>query len=155
MKSILALLLCVAFCLTGFAALAEDEALEMVYFPTGGFRFWYPAALGAQSTSGADTATDVMMYAVGSKGEICVMRYAGEGFTLEALSASLRADETCQNVTLDDSRSLAYLAYESAEGTVNTVVAGDDGYLYEILIGGNRDFALTAAQLVQSTLAPA
>ena len=83
-----------------------------------------------------------------------MLRYAaGSGVALESLEASLRADKACTDVQLVDARSVAYLTY-AADGNVNTVIAGDDGNLYEIMLSGEETFTETAVELVRSSLTP-
>ena len=152
MKRALTALTLAACLLVCSMALASEAEVEIAYLPEGGFRFCYPAALAPQNTQ--DEA-DVLLYAADAAGNVlCVLRYAaGSGVALESLEASLRADEACTDVQLVDARSVAYLTY-AADGNVNTVIAGDDGNLYEIMLSGEETFTETAAELVRSSFTP-
>ena len=145
MKRALAVLL--AVWLLFAAAAAEGTELEIVYFPQGGFRFGYPAALER-----ADYDAGLMLHAADADGnELTLMRYESMGYTLETLAASLRGDEGVTDVTLNDSSSKAYVLYTTETG-VNIVILGEDGYIYEAMLTGTEAFLESTAQMIGGTL---
>lgn len=143
--TLLALLLC-------STAKASDAEVKMAYLPEAGFFFWYPASLAEQLT---DDDGEVLFYAMdASENELCILRYyADDGVTLDALAASLQSDDACADVSVADAKSIEYLTY-TAEGNVNTVIVGDDGNLYEIMLRGDGVFTQNAAELIRTTLSP-
>ena len=142
MKRALAVLL--AAWLLFAAAAAEGTELEIVYFPQGGFRFGYPAALERVELTQEDYDSGLMLYAADADGnELTLMRYESRGYTLETLAASLRGDEGVTGVALNDSGSKAYVTYATETG-VNVVVLGGriclrgDAYGRRIVSGIDR-----------------
>lgn len=78
MKRALAVLL--AAWLLFAAAAAEGTELEIVYFPQGGFRFGYPAALERVELTQEDYDSGLMLYAADADGnELTLMRYESRG----------------------------------------------------------------------------
>lgn len=133
-------------------AKASDVEVKMAYLPEAGFFFWYPASLVEQHV---DDNGEVLLFAMDpSENELCILRYdAGDGVMLDALAASLQNDNACADVFVADAKSIEYLTY-TAEGNVNTVIVGDDGNLYEIMLHGDDTFTQTAAELIRATLSP-
>ena len=150
MKRALAVLL--AAWLLFAAAAAEGTELEIVYFPQGGFRFGYPAALERTELTEADYDAGLMLHAADADGnELTLMRYESMGYTLETLAASLRGDEGVTDVTLNDSSSKAYVLYTTETG-LNIVILGEDGYIYEAMLTGEEAFLESTAQMIGGTL---
>lgn len=150
MKRALAVLL--AAWLLFAAAAAEGTELEIVYFPQGGFRFGYPAALERVELTQEDYDSGLMLYAADADGnELTLMRYESRGYTLKTLAASLRGEEGVSDVLLDDSSSKAYVAYTTETG-MNIVILGEDGYVYEAMLTGGEAFLETTAEMIGGTL---
>ena len=150
MKRALAVLL--AAWLLFAAAAAEGTELEIVYFPQGGFRFGYPAALERVELTKEDYDSGLMLYAADADGnELTLMRYESMGYTLETLAASLRGDEGVSDVLLDDSSSKAYVTYTTETG-MNIVILGEDGYIYEVMLTGEATFLESTAEMIGGTL---
>ena len=134
------------------AAAAEGTELEIVYFPQGGFRFGYPAALERAELTETDYDAGLMLHAADADGnELTLMRYESRGYTLETLAASLRGDEGVTGVALNDSGSKAYVAYTTETG-MNIVILGEDGYVYEAKLTGGEAFLETTAEMIGGTL---
>ena len=134
------------------AAAAEGTELEIVYFPQGGFRFAYPAALERAELSQEDYDSGLMLHAAGADGDaLTLMRYESADYTLETLAASLRGDAGVSDVRLDESGSKAYLRYTTETG-VNIVILGEDGFIYEAMLTGSAAFLEAAAEMIGATL---
>ncbi len=100
----------------------------------GQYTFTCPGALVPVNIEQQDMADGLLYSAFSDTMGVDVYKYEQGEDTLDSLYEAFKADDSLQEVTLADIGGVKALVYRIDETGINVTIAGDAGYLYDIMI---------------------
>lgn len=100
----------------------------------GQYTFACPGALIAMNIEQQDMDNGLLFSASSDTMGVDVYKYEQGEDTLQSIYEAFKADDSLQEVTLADIYGVKALVYRIDETGINVTIAGDTGYLYDIMI---------------------
>jgi hypothetical protein len=107
-----------------------DRAVDV----DGQYTFTCPGALIAMNIEQQDMDNGLLFSASSDTMGVDVYKYEQGEDTLQSIYEAFKADDSLQEVTLADIFGVKALVYRIDETSINVTIAGDTGYLYDIMI---------------------